>query len=66
MSARTAGQPIIATRLAITVTVAILAAAAIIYGIYAASRPSDFDCAAQRADVALGNLEPYELDDACR
>lgn len=66
MTTHTGDQPITATRIAVSVTVAILAAAAIIYGIYAASQPSDFECAVQRADVELGNLQPYDVDDACR
>lgn len=30
------------------------------------SQPSDADCAAQRADYALGNIAAHEVDPACR
>ncbi len=46
--------------------VGVLLAAAVIFGVWRASQPSDFDCAAQRADLALGNIESFEMDSACR
>lgn len=58
--------PITATRITVAVTVAILAATAIIYAVWSANQPSDFDCAIQHADVELGRLQPWEVDDACR
>lgn len=60
------GERLSVRRIAVAVAVGLLVAAAVVYGIYAANQPSDFDCAAQRADVALGNLQPYDVDDACR
>jgi hypothetical protein len=53
-------------RITIGVAGGVLAAAAVIFGVWQASQPSDFDCAVQHADVQLGNLQPYEVDDACR
>jgi hypothetical protein len=44
----------------------VLAAAAVIFAVWQSGQPSDFDCAAQRADYELGNLESYEIDDECR
>lgn len=54
------------TRLAVAVLVGVLAAAAVIFVVWQANQPSDFDCAAQRADYQLGNIESYEMDSKCR
>lgn len=66
MGDATESQTRSAFRLALAVMAGVLGAAAIIYVIWAANQPSDFDCAAQRADYELGNIELYELDRACR
>lgn len=54
------------TRMTVSVMVGILAAAAVIFLVWQASQPSDFDCAAQRANYELGNIESFEIDRACR
>ncbi len=54
------------SRTAVAVMVGILAAAAVIFVVWQASQPSDFDCAIQRADYEFGNIESYEIDPACR
>lgn len=53
-------------KLVVGVAVGVLLAAAVIFAVYRANQPSDFDCAAQRAEYALGNIEAWEIDDACR
>lgn len=54
------------TRIAVGVTVGILVAAALIFTVWKASQPSEFDCAVQRTDYELGNIQAHEVDDACR
>ncbi len=54
------------TRITVAVMLGVLAAATVIFAVWQSSQPSDFDCAAQRADYQLGNIEAYEVDDACR
>lgn len=53
-------------RLAAAVMVGVLAAAAVIFVVWQANQPSDFDCAAQRADYSLGNIDAWEVDQSCR
>lgn len=53
-------------RVAVAVTLGVLAAAAIIYAVWSANQPSDFDCATQRFDYELGKIQSWEIDDACR
>ena len=60
------GDRLTTSRIAIAVAVGVLLAAGIIYVVWSANQPSDFDCAAQQADYQLGNIELYEIDDACR
>lgn len=48
------------------VALGILCAVATITVIYNASQPSDTECAIQQADLVLGEIEPYEVDPACR
>lgn len=47
------------------VAVGILAALATVFVIVRITQPSDVECASQRADYALDNIELYEVDDAC-
>lgn len=54
------------SRIAVAVAVGVLLAAAVIFGVWRASQPSDFECSAQRTDYLLGNIESFEIDPACR
>lgn len=60
------GERLSGRRIALAVAAGVLAAAAVIYAVWSANQPSDFDCAIQRTDVELGRLQPWELNDACR
>lgn len=53
-------------RLAAAVMVGVLAAAAVLVVVWQVSRPSEFDCAVQRTDAELGNIERWEVDQSCR
>lgn len=59
-------QRMTTTRVAVAVMVGVLAAAAIIYAVWSANQPSDFDCATQHFDYELGEIQAWEIDDACR
>lgn len=48
------------------VAVGILAALATVFVIVRISQPSEAECASQRVDYAVGDIELYEVDDACR
>lgn len=59
-------QRVSMVRLTVAVLVGVLAAAAIIFAVWQANQPSDFDCAIQRGNYELGKLEAWEVDQTCR
>lgn len=59
------GDRLSTRRIAIGVAAGVLLAAGVIFGLWRASQPSEFDCSIQRSEYLLGDRAAYDVDDAC-